>query len=317
MITNLKSLQPREREFVDAASNGNITKVRELLELGVPVDVLDNREAPMGQTALMHAAENGHFDVASVLLNAGANASAKDTAVPTFSEVAHGHQPLHYAMRSKNVAIAKMLLDAGADPNALSSHLEPPLNVAIQQGNLEAVKLLLARGAKLDLHVKDKGFFPPLCAAASAKQLEIFNELIKAGADVNATNPLKQTPLICAASAPEDIAVPMIEALLKAGAKVDHVDKSGNTALLAAAFQKSSKVVKLLAQAGADVNRVFKSQGGTLLDAAEARLQANRETLQDKSESESVRTQVQQGVQKWEKMFNFLRDLGAKRQSEL
>lgn len=317
MITNLKSLGPREREFVDAASTGDVAKVRELLSRGVLVDVLDNRDAPMGQTALMHAAKNGHIDVIRVLLSAGASVSARDKAVPTFPEVAHGHQPLHYAVRNKNVAVAKVLLDAGADPNGLSSHAEPPLNVAIQHGNVEVVKFLLTRGAKLNLYVKNKGCFPPLCTAASAKQIEIFNELLKAGADVNAVNPLSQTPVICAASAPEDIALPMIEALLKAGAKVDHADKSSDTALLKAVFQKSSKVVKLLARAGADVNRVFKRQHGTLLDAAEARFKANRETLQDKSESESVRKQVQQGVQKWEEMFNLLRELGAKRQSEL
>src|SRR4051812_1705903 len=115
MRTNLKSLGPLEKEFVDAASAGKVTKVREFLDLGVAVDTLDNRDAPMGQTALMHAAENGHLEVVKVLLEAGANVLAKDKAVPTFPEVAHGHQPLHYAMRSKNIVVAETLLDAGAN----------------------------------------------------------------------------------------------------------------------------------------------------------------------------------------------------------
>jgi ankyrin repeat protein len=317
MITNLKSLEPLEEEFVDAASSGYTAKVRELLSRGVPVDVLDNRDAPMGQTALMHAAHNGHLEVVGVLLDGGANISAKDKAVPTFPEVAHGHQPLHYGVRSKNVAVAEMLLDAGANPNALNSQAKPPLNVAVQYGNLETVRLLLARGAKLNLRVKNKGFFPPLCAAASANQREIFNELMKAGADIHAVNPLNQTPLICAASAPEEIALPMIEALLNAGAKVDHIDKFGNTALFAAVFQQSSNVVKALAQAGADISRVFKEQGGTLLDAAEKRVQANQCNLDDPSSTEWEKNAAREGLEKWQSMFDLLRKLGAKRQSEL
>jgi ankyrin repeat protein len=318
MITKLKPLKPREKEFVDAATSGDVSRVRELLERGVPVDVLDNRDAPMGKTALMHAAKNGHLDVVKVLLEASANVSAKDKAVPTFPEITHAHQPLHYAAMGGNLGVINSLLAASADVNALNTFGNTPLNVAIQHGHLGAVRVLLGRGAKLNFAPKKKRYFPPLCVAASAKQLEIFRELLKAGADVNAANPLNQTPLNCAAAAPEEVAIPMIEELLKAGAKIDNVvDKLGGTALYHAVFQNSTKVVRLLAQAGAEVNRVFKSQRGTLLDAAERRVQSNQRTLDDPKSAEWEKNGAKHGLEKWEAMFDLLQELGAKQQSKL
>lgn len=310
-----RRLNESEVALFEAAVKGNAEAVQALLAKGVAADVRDNRNGPnWDQTPLMYAAQHGHRDVVDVLLKAGADVSAKDWG---FEETTREEQPLHYAMLSGNTGVIERLLAAGADVNALNTSGNTPLNIAIERGHLEAVRFLLRRGAKLNLDPKTR-HFPPLCVAVSAKQLEIFRELLNAGADVNAVNPLDQSPLNCAATVPEEIAVPMINDLLQAGAKIDTVeDKLGGNGLCHAVFLHNHKVVKLLVRAGADVNRVFKSQRGTLLDAAEARLKANRETLHDKSESESVRTQVQQGVQKWEKMFSLLRDLGAKRQAEL
>lgn len=306
-------LPPNERAFLSAVKSGDIVKVQELLAKGVPVDVRDVGDTPWDQTALMYAAENGHLDIVRFLLKAGANVSAKDKG---HREVGGGEQPLHYAMRGKNLAIAEELLAAGAKPNVWDIFGNSPLNVAIDQDNIEAVKLLLKHGADLNAKPRTKAYDPPLNVAIREKKLVIFQLLLEAGADVNAVNQLNMTPLFSAASATDGLADRMVEALLKAGAKVDHLDRDGETALSSAVYSRRGSVVRKLAEAGADVNRVFHSQGGTLLDAVEKRIRTNQEDVTETSPAWLLES-AKKGVQEWQEMFDVLRELGAKRQSEL
>ena len=61
-----------------------------------------------------------------------------------------GYTALNYAIASKNVEIAKILLDNGADLNAkISIYNATPLMHAISVYNLKMVKLLLKYGAKV------------------------------------------------------------------------------------------------------------------------------------------------------------------------
>lgn len=58
-------------------------------------------------------------------------------------------KPLYIAALDKQVQVAKILLDYGADPNALS-HGNTALEMAACQGNMEILKLLLNKGATVD-----------------------------------------------------------------------------------------------------------------------------------------------------------------------
>src|SRR5436190_1859216 len=58
--------------------------------------------------------------------------------------------PLDLACANGNAAMIRVLLDAGADPNALDPGGEPALWAAIRSGTLDAVKVLLDRGSVLD-----------------------------------------------------------------------------------------------------------------------------------------------------------------------
>ncbi len=76
--------------------------------------------------------------------------------------------------------------------------------------------------------------------------------LLKQGADPNARNALQMTPLqIAAAAAPP----PIVEALLKAGAKLEPVTPYG-TPLLFAALTGNAPNIQLLISRGADINAV-------------------------------------------------------------
>jgi ankyrin repeat protein len=341
MTAKLKPLTPREKEFVGAAAAGDAGKVRERLKDGVPVDVLDNRNAPMGQTALMHAAENGHLEVVKVLLDAGANAKATDKPVPSFPEAAHGRQPLHYAMRSKNIAVAEMLLDAGADPNALDSHGDPPINFAIRKDNVPGIELLMKRGAEINLKTKMANCCPPVYMAVSETKPAIVELLLRMGADPNASHETRLTPLMLAAcvtpkssisvlsgllkaGVPAQMpvrsvadSVAMMKALLRAGAKVDHKDKSGDSALFHAVLHKNVEGVKLLVQAGADLNEHLERPSGTILDFVEKRLQSNQDDVTNESLTKEQHDESQKSLLQWTEILEVLRQAVAKRQSEL
>ena len=90
---------------------------------------------------------------------------------------------------------------------------------------------------------------------------------LAAKADPNLTDNLGQTalfPLVTARDVPNDIAIPLVESLLKAGAKPDPVEKDGSTPLLNATVYWNPPAVKTLLRAGADANRIYAR--GTLLD---------------------------------------------------
>lgn len=54
--------------------------------------------------------------------------------------------PIHVAVRRRFTACVKLLLDFGADPNALTQFLESPLHVAAQEGSIPMAKMLLIAG---------------------------------------------------------------------------------------------------------------------------------------------------------------------------
>ena len=96
-----------------------------LLKAGANV----NAKTDSGWTALHLAAENGLEDLTRQLLTLGANVHAKD--------LVNNESALHYAVYYGEAAIVKLLLDAGADPNARGYGKYTPLSLAMKQGSKE------------------------------------------------------------------------------------------------------------------------------------------------------------------------------------
>ena len=59
-------------------------------------------------------------------------------------------RPLHVVARRGNASCLKLLLDAGADPNALGDMSLNPLHAAVREGQLECAQILLKAGARTD-----------------------------------------------------------------------------------------------------------------------------------------------------------------------
>jgi beta-lactamase regulating signal transducer with metallopeptidase domain len=143
---------------------------------GAQSDTTGNRGASGLDRALIRAAVAGDISGIDELLRAGANVNC------TFP---HGkfESPLIGAARKGRLDAVRLLLDRGADPN-LWPRLKTPLINAAEQGHVEIVSLLLDRGANIDLIVPV--FHNALICASGEGRLEVVKLLVARGADVNA-----------------------------------------------------------------------------------------------------------------------------------
>lgn len=183
-----------------------------------------------GCTALMRAAESGNIHEVRALLKAGADVNA---AWPTW-----GHTALMFAAGEGHLEIVKALLAAGADPNA----------VAFGHGGVPGSAWMFAMNR------------------CNKDWLEIMDAMLAGGAKINPSSGIHMSPLGYAIEKNDKV---MIEALLKRKADVNLKDQeSGETALMYAARYSSSEVVKVLLDAGAEVNARDKD-GRTALSIAE------------------------------------------------
>ncbi|HVV72641.1 MAG TPA: ankyrin repeat domain-containing protein, partial [Verrucomicrobiae bacterium] len=147
--------------------------------------------------------------------------------------------------------------------SASASPAEPTLFNLIRAGDLTALRTALKNGA--DLQARDEQGNTLLMAAALNADAEMLETLIDAGADVNAVSPAGATALLRAATFEDKTRL-----LLAHGADVKARSRLGNTALILAARKYgNSRTVKLLLQRGVDPNGT-NTLGATALMAAAA-----------------------------------------------
>jgi ankyrin repeat protein len=242
-------------------------------------------------TPLHLAAWNGNLKTARLLLSRGAKADAT---------ARHNVTPLHFAAGGGNLEMVELLIAHGADPLAKTPNNTSAMHFAASAGTLvvdyrcevadppfvlgggapdvvmltahcgdehgEIVKLLLAKGAKVD----QAGAFgyTPLHFAAGSFCVSATDALIKAGAEVTAEVPYvkgvipgwpKRTNALHLAAChlggfDASRARQTVDALIRAGAPVNAADGQGATALHNASYGARSDAIKLLLAAGANVN---------------------------------------------------------------
>jgi ankyrin repeat protein len=253
-----------------AARQNAVEGGRALIEGGADLDAVD----PDGATALAIAIINGNYDVAAVLLEAGADPNIVDTAAamgPLYAAadmhrlaVGHGRPNPRPHAELDAVDIVRLLLEHGADPNAA---LDGPIMQRHHTGGDSA----LGKGAT------------PLMRASKSGDVAVMRLLLDAGADPHATTATGTTPLMLAAglgwrdgspAAPsfdqgtEEEAVAAIDLLLGAGLDINATNEAGDTPLHAAVGGRGSElIVQALVERGANLN-VANGRGRTPLDAA-------------------------------------------------
>ena len=272
--------------FFFAVREGRIDVVHVLLAAGVDVNAtLQRREKgadgggvvntykPVGRgtSPLLLAVQNGHFELAIALVDAGANPN----------DVRTGFSPLHtlsWIRRPDSSDVSDPATPAGS--GSLTS--------------LQFVREIVKRGAKVNLQL-DKGTpkvpstssridsegATPFLLAADRADVAMMRLLLELGADPLLPNFNDTTPLMAAAglgttepleeAGEESEALEATKMLLDLKADVNAVDKNGDTAMHGAAYGAYASVVKLLAERGADP-QIWKERnkaGVTPLFAAE------------------------------------------------
>ena len=151
-----------------ACENGQTQIASLLIQLGAEVDTR-NKD---GVTPLHLACEFGHKETAELLLRRGSKVDTPDTA---------GVTPLHWACQRDDTATAGLLTEHGADISAArNSDGSTPLHPACQSGHKDVAALLTERGAGIGNTNKDG--FTPLHFARSSGLMETAER----GAEINA-----------------------------------------------------------------------------------------------------------------------------------
>ena len=207
------------------------------------------------RTVLHHAVVNANADIVNLLVSHGANASAKDD---------YGDTPLHMLSQSipqnswkaeHRRKVANILLEAGADIEAISERGRTPLgdaaDLAASTGETDAVQILIEHGADIN-NVKEPQL--RLIAASFAMTGDEFESWFQTNIkDANIKNengvPVLSLATMGACRRGVDI-------LLRHEANVDARDRQGNTALHLVMNLQNPRVeiIELLVKNGADVN---------------------------------------------------------------
>ena len=217
------------------------------------------------------AVQNGHFELAIALVDAGADPN----------DVRTGFTPLH-------------MIPGVRKPDSSDISDPAPAAGSGRLSSLDFVREIVKRGADVNFRLP-KGApkqpntsssigtegATPFLFAADREDVPLMRLLLKLGADPLLPNFNGTTPLMAAAgvgtaepqeeAGEESEAVEAVKMLLDLGADPNTVDQNGDTAMHGAAYNISPLVVKLLAERGADP-QIWKNPnkaGGTPLFIAE------------------------------------------------
>ena len=180
---------------------------------------------------------------------------------------AAGDTPLHHACAAQggHAAAVRALLRGGADANAENARgLSPTVVAAAQPAGAggranAALVALLEAGACVNAELSAARPLSPLIKSIAAGVVANAEALLDAGADVNASNHLKTSPLLMACSPAAAIADPrerlrLVELLLREGADVSARNVDGLSAVHLAAKLGDAAVLRVVLHAirGAD-----------------------------------------------------------------
>jgi len=271
-----------------AARVGDLPSAMELVDAGSNVD----DTSPYGTSATVVAAHSGHGDVASFLLERGADPDAADA----------GYTALHAAILRKDTELVRTLLEHGADPNvrvvratpirrdAVDFYLHPsyvgatPFWLAARFGVPDIMYLLAELGAD-PLAVHHPTYWPGSLGVTEDRRIidEGPTTALMAAAGLGGRAPLvavdrlgriaESAPVRSTRRDPDPIAreTVTLEAVILAaelGVDVNAANADGNTALHSAARRGYDTVIAYLVEQGARIDAT-NAAGLTAIDVAQ------------------------------------------------
>ncbi|NWY04887.1 ASB3 protein, partial [Nothoprocta ornata] len=223
-----------------AAREGNVKMLRKLIKEGYSIDVPDNR----GWMPIHEAAVRNSGECLRLLIRAAP--SEKYLRAETFE----GMCALHLAASHGCAQSVRALLQAGADPNEVTTEATTPLFLAVENGHTDIVKLLLQHGANVNGHHSWSGW-NSLHQASFQGYTEIIKILLEKGANKECEDDFGITPLFVAAQYGK---LESLRTLASYGANVNCQAKDRASPLLIAAQEGHAACVELLLSKGADPN---------------------------------------------------------------
>lgn len=226
LLLFFSSLSLAQGSLVDRVAAGEREQVLAMLEQGLTVEEVNVQQSD-GSTALLYAIHQGDKELVSALLNAGADANHTN---------AYGAGALSEAAQLGDIEILRALLDKGADANWHNPEGETALMIAARSGNLPFAELLLAHGADVNA-IENWGGQSALMWATAQGQVEMMSLLIEHGADLNRHGYAR-----------------IWERRILSEPRPKDMNKGGFSPLLYAARQGCTECVRVLADAGADLD---------------------------------------------------------------
>jgi ankyrin repeat protein len=247
--------------FRRAVQTGNVDITEALLTTDIDLSLAFESSG----IRLEEVIATGNIELVRLLLRAGVD--IKKYAQDTMSEINLVY-PGTLLQAANTAEMAQLLLDGGADVNALGYHspqglIKSSLQSAVDYDNIELVRTMLKAGANVNAAPCDSWGRTALMRAVEKRRYDIVEELLRAGAQVDIyghriygdglSGYSDLTELQLAASIGEYY---ITELLLDAGADVNKpaFGNYGSTALQGAAKGGHRKLLQLLLATGANPN---------------------------------------------------------------
>jgi ankyrin repeat protein len=181
--------------------------------------------------------------------------------------------PLHKAVINNHINAVRLLLKHGANPNSINKKGYTPLHYASGRGYLDIMKLLLDYNASLTIYSSTNALSIHFAIHGG---LEAFQLLLDHGANMNSPN-YNNVPMINLVSS-FDKSSDILKLLIDNGADINNIDIKYGTPLHAASFFNNMKTATLLIDSGIDINAVV----------TQAKITAYKLGNQDKSKGRDV-----------------------------
>lgn len=148
VLTRAVTRTTANTDIIKLCSEGDIAKVRALVRKH-PKAVMQRSE--IGETALYATCAGGHVNVLAFLINDTNAAQDIETAMMG------GYRPLHIAADGGHIDTVRLLVEKGAQYNALDDNKRTPLYCACRFGRVQVVEYLLSLDGVNLQHRDNKG----------------------------------------------------------------------------------------------------------------------------------------------------------------
>lgn len=222
------------------------------------------------RTPLHIAAERGQTEIVDLLLKKGADINARDSS--NGAPLSQGNTALILAAAMNHLDTVQLLLAQAKKPDVLLREREGKTAFwfAVENENLEMVKLLYSHGSKVNL--PDKTGASVLTTTVLHKKYDVLDFLISKGADINKADNKGYTPLMAAIgwkNKNQSVVLKYLGKFLTFKPRVNHL-AADDSALHLAAFLGFVDAIGLLLDNGANINLLSAANGRTPLYVAAA-----------------------------------------------